>query len=78
MEIKDHATPYVNGTRSGELAYDSSGYGNNGTVNGNIQISSDSISGQHSVYSPAGANYIEKQGFPVGGFNADQQFTINA
>ena len=58
--------------------YDSSGYGYNGTISGNIQLSSDSAAGKHSIYSPAGANYVERQNFPVGGFNADQQFTINA
>lgn len=70
--------PYSSANFSTPLViYDSSGYGNNGTVNGNLQISSDSMSGQYSIYSPAGANYVEKQGFPVDGFNADQQFTIN-
>ncbi len=78
LEKKDHATPYVNGTRSGELVYDSSGYGYNGTVTGNCQIKSDSAAGKHSIYSPAGANYVERQNFPFGGFNADQQVTINA
>ena len=58
--------------------YDCSGYGYNGTISGNIQLSSDSAAGKHSIYSPAGANYVERQNFPVAGFNADQQFTINA
>ena len=78
LEEKDHATPYVNGTRSTGKVYDSSGYGYNGTICGNIKPSSDSAVGKHSIYSPAGANYVEKQNFPIGGFNADQQFTINA
>ena len=58
--------------------YDCSGYGYNGTISGNIQLSSDSAAGKHSIYSPAGDNYVERQNFPVAGFNADQQFTINA
>lgn len=58
--------------------YDCSGYGYNGTISGNIQLSSDSAAGKHSIYSPAGANYVERQNFPIAGFNADQQFTINA
>lgn len=78
LEEKDHATPYVNGTRSTGKVYDSSGYGYNGTICGNIKPSSDSAAGKHSIYSPAGANYVERQNFPVAGFNADQQFTINA
>ena len=78
LEEKDYATPYVNGTRSTGKVYDNSGYGNNGTVIGSCQIKSDSAAGKHSIYSPAGANYVERQNFPVAGFNADQQFTINA
>ena len=77
LEEKDHATPYVNGARSTGKVYDNSGYGYNGTVTGNCLIKSDSTIGKHSIYSPAGANYVERQNFPVGGFNADQQFTIN-
>ena len=78
VEQKDHATPYVNGTRSAGKVYDNSGYGYNGAVSGNCQIKSDTVAGKHSIYSPAGANYVERQNFPVEGFNADQQFTINA
>ena len=49
IEAKDHATPYVNGTRSNGLIYDNSGYGNNGTINGNVEIVSDSACGEHSA-----------------------------
>ncbi len=76
LSSTDKATDFIDSDLS--KIYDNSGYGNNGTVNGNIQLSSDSAAGKHSIYSPAGANYVERQNFPVGGFNADQQFTINA
>lgn len=48
-EQKDHATPYVNGTRPNGLIYDNSGYGYNGTQNGNLQILEDSPSGEKSA-----------------------------
>ena len=38
IEAKDHATPYVDGTRSAGIVYDSSGYGYNGTVIGDPQV----------------------------------------
>lgn len=38
IEAKDHATPFVNGTRSAGTVFDCSGYNNNGTVTGNPQI----------------------------------------
>lgn len=41
FEIKDHVTPYVNGTRAaGAQIIDNSGYGNNGTVTGTLTMSS--------------------------------------
>lgn len=49
IEEKDHATPYVNGTRSAGTVYDSSGYGNDGTVTGNLQIVNNSGYGQYSA-----------------------------
>ena len=49
IEKKDHATPYVNGTRSTGTVYDSSGYGYNGTVNGDLQVSDDSACGEYSL-----------------------------
>lgn len=76
VEYGSTITPF-DGYKEGNTIYDNSGYGYNGTIAGKPQITSDSAIGNHSIYSPSGANYIEKQGFPVGGFNADQQFTIN-
>ncbi len=48
IELKDHATPYTPDTRAPGIIADCSGYGYNGTQNGDIQIISDSVSGQHS------------------------------
>lgn len=76
LSSTDKATDFIDSDLS--KIYDNSGYGYNGAVAGNIQLSSDSAAGKHSIYSPAGANYVERQNFPVAGFNADQQFTINA
>ena len=50
LEQKDHATPYVNGTRPNGLIYDNSGYGNNGTqvnLGSDLQIVSGSCSGNY-------------------------------
>ena len=50
LEQKDHATPYVNGTRQPGLIYDNSGYGNNGTqvnLGSDLQIVSGSCSGNY-------------------------------
>lgn len=42
IEKKDHATPFVIGTRNETIVYDCSGYQNNGIVSGNITLSVDS------------------------------------
>ena len=76
LSSTDKATDFIDSDLS--KIYDNSGYGYNGTISGNIQLSSDSAAGKHSIYSPAGDNYVERQNFPAAGFNADQQFTINA
>lgn len=68
LEAKDHATPYVNGTRSTGKVYDNSGYGNNGTVNGNLQISSDSMSGQYSALFTTDNTWIATN-YSTGGLN---------
>ena len=39
IEEKDHATPYVNGTRTSSIIYDGSGYRNDGTAAGTIELS---------------------------------------
>jgi len=41
IEEKDHATPFVIGTRNGAI-FDDSGYQNNGTITGNLQIKNNS------------------------------------
>lgn len=51
-EQKDHATPYVNGTRAPGIIYDSSGYRNNGVqvnLGGYLQVSGDTCSGLYSA-----------------------------
>lgn len=42
IEKKDHATPFVIGTRNESTVYDCSGFQNNGTVSGSLSCSSDS------------------------------------
>ena len=42
IEKKDHATPFVIGTRNETIVHDCSGYQNNGTASGNITLSVDS------------------------------------
>lgn len=45
LELKDHATPYVNGTRTSSnnvIMYDSSGYCNHGTIAGTLTTNSNS------------------------------------
>lgn len=49
LEQKDHATPYVNGTRPAGTVYDSSGYGYNGTIHGNLQMAKDTACGEYSA-----------------------------
>lgn len=62
IEENNHATPYVNGTRSAGKVYDNSGYGYNGTNNGVI-LSNDSISGKVSAQFAPDA-YIEIPSLP--------------
>lgn len=42
LEEKDHATPFVNGSRNNTIVYDCSGYGNHGTLAGAPTVTSGS------------------------------------
>lgn len=42
IEKKDHATPFVIGTRNETTVYDCSGYQNNGTISGSLSCNADS------------------------------------
>lgn len=50
IEEKDHVTPYTPSSRTGELIYDGSGYGNNGTTSGELIIDDNSARYKKSVY----------------------------
>ena len=56
VEAKDHATPYVNGTRPDSPIFDNSGYGYNGTLTGSesaqIQILPNSVIGNKYMHLP--------------------------
>lgn len=41
LEKKDHATPYTPSSRNGNMVYDNSGYGYNGTISSSLSTSSD-------------------------------------
>lgn len=49
IEYKNHATPFVNGTRSQGIIYDSSGYNYNGTCIGDCQIVPEANNGTTSL-----------------------------
>ena len=56
VEVKDHATPYVNGTRPTGLIYDSSGYGHNAEkINDEAYIIDGGPSGLRYFHSSTGA-----------------------
>lgn len=74
-EYKDHATPYVNGTRQPGLIYDSSGYGYNGTPTGAIEIISGNVSGNHVINFPATSCYIKLPAFCMSGFANSYTFS---
>lgn len=61
LEEKDHVTPYTPTTRN-ELVYDCSGYCNNGTVTGSLQVVDDSPRYRNSVSS----NGNQKITAPIG------------
>ena len=58
LEKKDHATPYVNGTRSAGKVYDNSGYGYNSTTTSNITITEDSKSGLRCANFNGSSSYV--------------------
>lgn len=58
LEQKDHATPFVKDIREPGLIYDNSGYGYNGTVNGDIQIVPNSASGEYSATFDGSTSYV--------------------
>ena len=66
LEQKDHATPYVNGTRAAGKIFDCSGYGYNGYQQGEgIQIISDSACGKYSARfdsNESGTSWISTNG----------------
>jgi len=50
VEKKDHSTPFTTNTRTSTIIYDASGYCNNGTINGNLTISTDTPKYSMSTY----------------------------
>ena len=50
LEAKDHATPYTPTSRTENIIYDTSGYQNNGTVNGALICSDDTSRYNYSIY----------------------------
>ena len=70
VEYGSKATNWTGYKNSDNLVYDSSGYGYNGTVNGNLQISSDSMSGQYSSTYDGSSIYVEAPGPYLNGIDA--------
>lgn len=67
IEEKDHATPYVNGTREVSPIYDCSGYGRNGSINGTLTTTDNSPRYNNASVLTYGTNsYIEGY-FPANG-----------
>lgn len=75
FEAKDHATPYVVGSRTVGKVYDSSGYGYNGTLsNSNVEIVGNAPIGKYSIkLNPTSITHKR----PVEG-GTNQEWTINA
>ena len=83
IELKDHATPYVNGTRPAGKIYDSSGFRHDGVLVGDCAILNDSIYGDYSLLNnsanigtstPTGAAYVKGD---LGTFLSPNQLTIS-
>lgn len=49
IEEKDHVTPYVRGTRTPTTVYDSSGYGNHGSIVGSLSAAASSPKFSHAM-----------------------------
>lgn len=66
LEFKDHATPYTSSTRNENIVYDTSGFCNNGTVNGQFSISTDTPRYNVSTYASGSAStYLSGSTLPA-------------
>ena len=76
LELKDHVTPYVNGTRSGNFIsiYDCSGYKYNGIINGPLLPSIDTLRYKYSTRFNGNDSCIT---IPYKQANPDGIFTVN-
>lgn len=62
LEINDHATEYVNGSRIISNIYDCSGFGYNGSIVGSISMIPDSARNDYSMYTTDGrSHYIQSE-----------------
>lgn len=62
LEIGDHATEYVNGSRIASTVYDCSGNGHHGSIVGSISMMPDSGRNDYSMYTTDGrSNYIQSE-----------------
>ena len=73
LELKDHVTPYTPTTRN-ELVYDCSGYCNNGTVTGSLQVVDDSPRYNNSIKNISTVDNIIKAELNMSSMN---QLTLN-
>ena len=66
LEFKDHATPYTSSTRNENIVYDTSGFCNNGTINGQFSISADTPRYNVSTYASGSAStYLSGSTLPT-------------
>ena len=76
IEKKDHATPFVIGTRNETTVYDCSGYQNNGTIAGALSCSADSPRYKISTVFDGTSAKIINESFPTSIVNGTNPFTI--